>query len=847
MKIIEVIESESTGLMSGFSNVSLIEIDTTTQPKSGGFGEVYKVLSINGNNLKAKQIVKILKNEHIDESFITIQKLQKALLKVNNTLLKTGDTLIDTYPGLMAVPQISFKGYLDGEEIKGYLANDLSELNYVEYKEAILEGNLNVTFQHLELQKKYKICYDIVNAMHLLSSLKYMHADIKEDAVFIDVDNNRAAIIDYDGGAIYDTKTRSYNTATKGTKANNWLAPEIIEVVFSKKSLEKYELQDTSDIWSITIAMYYFILSNDPFSFLLDKAKITIANYLKTYNWPQIPLKEPYLNKEGAEVFKISTEYYLHKLPPKLKTIFTETFNNGYFNVDARLSYKNLKEALQSTSKAPQITAFTADNYELTKLEEVTLMWKVQAASKIYIDNINVGNAKRFKVKPNRDTVYTLKVCDAFDNFSEKEITIKVSKKPPEIHDFSSNKTTRESNAPILLSWNISNAFKIVLQPNGTDITKLKALEVFPVKNTIYTLEAYSCFGAKAIKKIEVKTSKQPPEIIRFESDVSMALKQPTVTLKWEVNKADNIILQPGNYNVTGHNSKDVEVFRDTVFTLEAESLFGVTVEKKINIAVSKIPADILSFTASSSMRTDESLIELRWDVKNAEKVQLFPEGIEIPLTGSKWVDPRLDTVYKIVATTLFGVESQESIKILVSKKPPVINALQITPSLREHENRSLQISWETENAEKVELFPSGEIVPESGTIEVEPSRETIYTLKATTMFGVVTEQKVLARVSNKAPRIKQFKFNSPIVQEGEESILSWCVEDAKIIRLQELDKKELITESEGTKTITAEILKKSKYKGCNKYKIIAETYFGVIAEKEITQWVLNTSQLIEN
>src|ERR1700756_1163669 len=127
MKCIHISDSLSTNLRVDLASGTTLEIDDVPLGQ-GTFGVVYRAISLDGRGLR-DQIVKVLTNKlngSDQRGFKTIRALQQKLDRENRRLEQHGSSLLDSYPALLAVPQFSFRGQLDGESIVGYTANDLT-------------------------------------------------------------------------------------------------------------------------------------------------------------------------------------------------------------------------------------------------------------------------------------------------------------------------------------------------------------------------------------------------------------------------------------------------------------------------------------------------------------------------------------------------------------------------------------------------------------------------------------------------------------------------------------------------------------------------------------------------
>ena len=96
---------------------------------SGGFGDVFKVESINGIQTSS-YVLKIISNNQVqDHSYETISLLHT---KIKKALINTEGVIINHYPELLGLPFLVCKAYdeIEEKEIIAFLIHNLNENNY---------------------------------------------------------------------------------------------------------------------------------------------------------------------------------------------------------------------------------------------------------------------------------------------------------------------------------------------------------------------------------------------------------------------------------------------------------------------------------------------------------------------------------------------------------------------------------------------------------------------------------------------------------------------------------------------------------------------------------------------
>ena len=279
---------------------------------------------------------------------------------------------------------------------------------------------------------------------------------------------------------------------------------------------------------------------------------------------------------------------FYEDLSKEIKDGFEKTFNDGYLAPELRYNYSQWLEALKSVQEPPQIIEFNANRKLLLKKEKVVFTWVVVGADRLLIDETDVTFNGSFELDQDRDTIYTLTAINVFGLSVTKDLFVEVSKRTPLITSFKSNVAKRINSDPIFLSWEIDGADTLVLQPDNINVTRLKGVEVSPVKDTKYILYAETFFGVISKKELEISVSKIPPEIIHFNVQ-PIDIIEEIYELHWAVDNYETLSIQPEIGEVNNKN-KIIVTQPSLAYTLEARSLFGAISKAKINVLPLFIP-----------------------------------------------------------------------------------------------------------------------------------------------------------------------------------------------------------------------------------------------------------------
>jgi hypothetical protein len=391
---------------------------------------------------------------------------------------------------------------------------------------------------------------------------------------------------------------------------------------------------------------------------------------------------------------------------------------------------------IKISNKPPEIKTFTADSLIRSNSEPIKLSWSIDDANELILNpgNINVLGKNSCEVKPLKDTTYTLLAKSFLGISSQKEISISISKRPPEITNLSADKLIRTDSTPIKLSWQVNNAHEIHLEPNHKTVTKKNSIEVDPMQDTIYTLVATSFFGVISKKEIKIEISKEPPVIFFFTANKIIRTDSDPITLSWKIENVYEIHLEPDNKIVTGENSIEIDPMQDTVYTLVATSFFGIISRKEIKIEISKEPPIIKSFNANKLIRTDSDPITLNWKIENAHEIHLAPDKKIVTGKGSTRVEPLKDTLYTLRARSYFGYWSESKISIDVSKQPPTIKHFGYIP--KSYITDEYELIWEVESARKIIINPDSEDVTNLRSLTIKLEKKIEYSLYTESIFG---------------------------------------------------------------------------------------------------------------
>ncbi|WP_118973296.1 Kelch repeat-containing protein [Taibaiella koreensis] len=185
-----------------------------------------------------------------------------------------------------------------------------------------------------------------------------------------------------------------------------------------------------------------------------------------------------------------------------------------------------------------------------------------------------------------------------------------------DITSFNPNPAYVSSGASSTLSWTTEAAARVTLAPGDyTNVKPNDEVIVQPGRTTVYTLTAYG-EGPNVSKQITVSIN--PPEIKKFDPSAGKVDAGAKVTLSWQVDYADKIMISPGDHkDLPAQGTLEVQVWNATNFILTASNKGNEYANKTAPVGIN--PVVINSFTANPGYgaRLGQP-IALSWDVRSA-------------------------------------------------------------------------------------------------------------------------------------------------------------------------------------------------------------------------------------
>jgi serine/threonine protein kinase len=254
----------------------------------------------------------------------------------------------------------------------------------------------------------------------------------------------------------------------------------------------------------------------------------------------------------------------------------------------------------------------------------------------------------------------------------------------------------------------------------------------------------------------------------------SISSRNEEVTFSFIASRFNRILVNEMLVPIGFTNIK-LPIYDEGEVTLRVENDIS-SFEKTIQISANKIEPKFIELEVPKQIRDDDSPILIKWNVENAKSVIFASSDEELPINFFMNVKPTEKTTYKLKAIGHFDQIVEKEVIIDVIK--PQINFFDWEVNLNEGLD-NVDLSWETENVQKVTITPNIGEVKLNGKKHVGIDCKTEFTLLAKGIFGTVVEHTIKAQpfpvpivkqIFTEAPEISisaNIEFNENIIPQG--------------------------------------------------------------------------------
>lgn len=286
-----------------------------------------------------------------------------------------------------------------------------------------------------------------------------------------------------------------------------------------------------------------------------------------------------------------------------------------------------------------------------------------------------------------------------------------------------------------------------------------------------------------------------PAGTITLDGSASYDPDDDPITFAWEQVSGPAI-------NLSGATSAkatfDAEEGQTYMFRLTVRDDHNGVATDRVTVSTLKTEITIKRFSVTPVQVEPGDSVSILWEVEGADTVEITTLGQVDPQSGTSQATVNQTTTFTLTARNSTR-EVNESVTVTVQGTAPQILRFNASP-LTINAGQSSVLTWETVNSDQVTIDKIGS-VGTSGSATVSPTTNTAYTITATNAFGTVSSTVSIEVVPPGMPRILNFVASPQEILAGEQSTLSWEVENADSVEITDLGKVDL----SGTSTVTPE------------------------------------------
>ncbi|GEM_PF-436108 len=298
-----------------------------------------------------------------------------------------------------------------------------------------------------------------------------------------------------------------------------------------------------------------------------------------------------------------------------------------------------------TSAESPVISSFGTDPPTIAAGESSTLSWSVVGATTVSIDQGigNVALSGRRAVVPGATTVYTLTATNSAGMSATATAQVIVSGAPsapaaslPVVNSFTASPSIITAGSSTTLSWNVSNATSVAINPGVGTFASSGATIVSPAATTAYTLTATNAAGSTtATTQVTVSGAPSPftglPVVNYFTANPPIISAGGSTTLSWDVSGATSVTIDPGVGSVASVGTALVSPATSTNYTLTATNAMG-WYSLTITVLVTGMPAAGMPDLVITDISRSGDVISYK--IKNQGDVTAGPSTSRLSVEG---------------------------------------------------------------------------------------------------------------------------------------------------------------------------------------------------------------------
>lgn len=220
----------------------------------------------------------------------------------------------------------------------------------------------------------------------------------------------------------------------------------------------------------------------------------------------------------------------------------------------------------------------------------IEIMWTVENATEVYINNEPVGHLEKYDYYVEKATTIDFLVENEYGRDLRK---IRIEPRPaPRINKLEVSKKRIKEGESVKITFDYSNTERAFLESNLSKEINLsckKKVEVTPKAGERYSIVCYSKDPRVRISQDLDLQVIEAVEIENFTADHNSIIESTPIVLRWKVNNASSIFLTPGDIDLTGKDSITLHPARNIEYSLHASNELSSQTET-ISVCVRPLP-----------------------------------------------------------------------------------------------------------------------------------------------------------------------------------------------------------------------------------------------------------------
>jgi len=579
--------------------ISELEIENETLAV-GGYGKIYRIENELSSTEMDKWVVKVsLQEEKINKSgYRSMKELLSKLKEFQTSNYQNPLEFLVDYPPLIGFPEALWEGELDGNQVYCYLMPDLNFLGFKLFDDLITDDSLHENyiaglFNRNVMQQRFRCIYQLAKTFDLLiNKFKFIHGDIKAKAIWIHQDEQRVALIDYDGGHFYDnilnkitlSSTVKVEVPIFGER-QEWLAPEILKKINQDTATAKMEVSPESEAWSFACGVFQILTGLTPFAFLNELQYEIALTYNANNKWPDCNSREPYLKEEAVLAFFRQLIDGVKQYEEIWRTLLL-VFNEGFKKSKLRPTYKQWEAICFQTIEAKEPrTQISVSTPKLLEGDFCDISWHSDALLMKFNGVVVPNQSSKFM---DWQTIPIINVLNEFGTWPI-DVPIEIVKKVV-VQSCNLVIENIKLGSEATIKWKVLNAAKIIIAIKGRKYeVDGDSYSFIPDPGEIVTIFFKSKHGLHEERRDLEPKVVTPVKIIYFKASRTFTAETLPLIFSWKVEAANNIEIAGEKPVFESQGQLQIRPTRSGEFKLIAKNEFFED-SKTIYIEVMAIP-----------------------------------------------------------------------------------------------------------------------------------------------------------------------------------------------------------------------------------------------------------------